>query len=113
MSVIDCVLYDMDGVLASVGDSYRESIIKTAARFGAIITSEDVSIEKKNGNANNDWILSKKLIESKKPGCMVTIEEVTAVFEEIYQGTYLRTGSYSFTENKHNHLDVDERLSIC
>mmetsp|Transcript_13078 Transcript_13078/g.12679 ORF Transcript_13078/g.12679 Transcript_13078/m.12679 type:complete len:452 (+) Transcript_13078:128-1483(+) len=92
MSVIDCVLYDMDGVLASVGDSYRESIIKTAARFGAIITSEDVSIEKKNGNANNDWILSKKLIESKKPGCMVTIEEVTEVFEEIYQGTATTPG---------------------
>jgi phosphoglycolate phosphatase-like HAD superfamily hydrolase len=86
MSAISCVLYDMDGVLASVGDSYRESIILTAARFGAIITAEDITVEKKNGNANNDWILSKKLIESKKPGCMITIEEVTAVFEDIYQG---------------------------
>jgi beta-phosphoglucomutase-like phosphatase (HAD superfamily) len=53
---ICAVLFDMDGVLASVGNSYREAIIQTCARFGCIITQEMISLEKKKGNANNDWI---------------------------------------------------------
>jgi HAD superfamily hydrolase (TIGR01548 family) len=93
MAPIRAVLFDMDGVLASVHSSYREAIIQTGARFGVTITAEDISVEKKKGNANNDWILSKKLIEGlKSPPLVVTLEEVTAVFEEIYQGTTLVPG---------------------
>ena len=94
MSVIKAVLFDMDGVLASVHMSYRESIIQTAARFGVSITSEEISVEKKKGNANNDWILSKKLIDGKRSTTLVpvTLEEVTAVFEDIYQGTASTAG---------------------
>ena len=94
MSIIKAVLFDMDGVLASVGSSYREAIIKTAARFGIIVTQEDIAVEKKKGNANNDWVLSKKLIDarlddvSKSP----TLEKVTEVFEELYQGTATTKG---------------------
>ena len=58
MAPIRAVLFDMDGVLASVHSSYREAIIQTGARFGVKITAEDISVEKKRGNANNDWILS-------------------------------------------------------
>lgn len=84
---IHAILFDMDGVLASVSGSYRESIIQTCARFQATVTHEDIAIEKRNGNSNNDWILSKRLIES-KIGCneTITLESVTEVFEEIYQG---------------------------
>jgi phosphoglycolate phosphatase-like HAD superfamily hydrolase len=66
---IGAVLFDMDGVLASVGSSYREAIIQTAAHFNVSITQEDISIQKKIGNANNDWILSKRLIDSKLNSC--------------------------------------------
>lgn len=86
--MVDCVLFDMDGVLASVGTSYREAIIQSAARFGATITHDDITIQKKKGNANNDWILTKRLIEAKKPHSPApSLQEVTDVFEEIYQGT--------------------------
>ena len=61
--MIKSVLFDMDGVLASVGSSYREAIIQTAAHFNCVITHEDITKEKIIGNANNDWILSKRLIE--------------------------------------------------
>eukprot|EP00607_Mallomonas_marina_P008308 CAMPEP_0182418118 /NCGR_PEP_ID=MMETSP1167-20130531/2588_1 /TAXON_ID=2988 /ORGANISM="Mallomonas Sp, Strain CCMP3275" /LENGTH=451 /DNA_ID=CAMNT_0024592141 /DNA_START=58 /DNA_END=1413 /DNA_ORIENTATION=+ len=82
------VLFDMDGVLASVGSSYREAIIQTCKRFGAVITQDRITEEKKKGNSNNDWILSKTLIESElgSPDNAITLDAVTAVFEEIYQG---------------------------
>ena len=61
--MIDCVLFDMDGVLASVGTSYREAIIQTAAHFNCEITHANITAEKIKGNSNNDWVLSKRLIE--------------------------------------------------
>ena len=88
---IQAVLFDMDGVLASVGSSYRLAIIHTAKRFNVEVTLEDINIEKKKGNANNDWILTKKLIEAKSDK-IVTIEAVTEVFEELYQGTNTTSG---------------------
>ena len=82
------VLFDMDGVLASVGASYRSAIIKTAERFGAKVSQEDISAEKKKGNANNDWVLSKRLIDARvAPANSPTLQQVTDVFEELYQGT--------------------------
>lgn len=91
--MIEAVLFDMDGVLASVGSSYREAIIQTSARFGVVVTQEEIAVEKKKGNANNDWVLSKRLIDGKKGvGSDVPLEEVTAVFEELYQGTATSAG---------------------
>ena len=81
------ILFDMDGVLASVGSSYRQAIIQTAARFGVTITQEDIAVEKKRGNSNNDWILSKRLIDARIAENKPSLEQVTEVFEELYQGT--------------------------
>jgi HAD superfamily hydrolase (TIGR01548 family) len=98
-SVIRAVLYDMDGVLASVGTSYREAIISTAASFGVTVSHEDITVEKKRGNANNDWVLTTRLIEAKGGGqtssngvsaCdgrVPSLQEVTDEFERLYQGT--------------------------
>lgn len=87
MTEIEAVLYDMDGVLASVGNSYREAIVLTAARFGVTVTQDDITSAKKLGNSNNDWILTRSLIEMKRGSLLPSLEEVTSVFEEIYQGT--------------------------
>lgn len=96
---IEAVLFDMDGVLASVGSSYRESIIRTAAHFGVEISHEDISIEKKKGNANNDWVLSKRLIDSRRFSQVeVSLDEVTTVFEDIYQGGFFQIVSISIFE---------------
>lgn len=91
--MIEAVLFDMDGVLASVGSSYREAIIQTCVRFGAHVTHEDVATEKKRGDANNDWVLSKRLIDGKRGSQpALSLEEVTSVFEELYQGTATTKG---------------------
>mmetsp|Transcript_12405 Transcript_12405/g.20649 ORF Transcript_12405/g.20649 Transcript_12405/m.20649 type:complete len:503 (+) Transcript_12405:54-1562(+) len=89
---IKCVLFDMDGVLAAVGNSYRDAIIATAAIFGVSVTQEDITTEKKKGNANNDWVLTKRLIETKNPALTPSLEDVTEEFEKLYQGTATTRG---------------------
>lgn len=87
MSQISSVLFDMDGVLASVGNSYRQAIMLTVAKFGVNdLTHEDITTAKKKGNANNDWLLSQRIIEE-RTGKLVPLDEVTKVFEDFYQGT--------------------------
>ena len=89
------VLFDMDGVLASVGNSYNLSIELTCKHFGVSdLTQDDIADEKKRGNANNDWILSQRIIKS-KTGLDVSLDEVTKVFEEFYQGTADKPGLYA------------------
>jgi imidazoleglycerol-phosphate dehydratase len=75
----------MDGVIAHVGTSYRASIVKTAAHFGVEVTAAHISSAKAKGGANNDWVLTQRLcaeVGQKE----VSLEAVTAKFEEIYQG---------------------------
>lgn len=59
---VEGIIFDMDGVLADVSRSYRQAILQTAASFGAPITSLDIAAAKAKGKANNDWILTLRLI---------------------------------------------------
>ena len=78
------ILFDLDGVLADVSRSYRVTIRETAARFGVSLTADAVRSRKAAGNANDDWALTTELIQDAGKGA--TLAEVTAVFEQIYQG---------------------------
>lgn len=79
------VLFDMDGVLANVSGSYRAAIVATADEFGVTVTPEQIRAEKERGNANDDWILTHRLVLA--GGGKGTLEQVTAAFERRYQGT--------------------------
>lgn len=81
----DAILFDLDGVLADVSESYRQSILATAESFGVELTADDVSQAKAAGDANNDWVLTKRLLARR--GVEADLEEVTRRFEQIYQGT--------------------------
>lgn len=81
----EAILFDMDGVLADVSGSYRAAILGTAKSFGAAITDLDVDAAKAEGGANDDWALTWRLITAK--GVQADLGEVTARFEELYQGT--------------------------
>ena len=84
---IAALLLDMDGVLAEVSQSYRAAIVQTAAHFGATVTSQDVAAEKAKGSANNDWVLTHRLIHANKTDASSpSLDDVTAKFEELYQG---------------------------
>ena len=80
----EALLLDMDGVLADVSSSYREAIIRTAASFGVSLTGEDVAAGKAEGDANNDWELTRRLLAAR--GVDAELGEVTRRFERLYQG---------------------------
>ena len=79
------LLFDMDGVLADTSRSYRQAIIDTAASWDVEVSSGDVETANAAGNSNNDWQLTRKLLAER--GVEVSLGEVTARFEERYQGT--------------------------
>lgn len=78
------VLFDMDGVLADIRDSYRMAIIETAATYGVEVSNRDIEHRKDEGNANDDWELTHELLRS--AGIEVPFEEVKATFESWYLG---------------------------
>ena len=81
------LLLDMDGVLAEVSRSYRTAIVATALEYGVTVTAADISACKSMGNANNDWELTRRLVE--EAGVEgVELQDVIDRFERIYQGMH-------------------------
>lgn len=80
----EAILFDLDGVLADVSGSYREAIVRTASAFGVLVSADDVRRAKSEGNANNDWVLTKRLLGSR--GILVELIEVTEAFQRVYLG---------------------------
>ncbi|MFB6375449.1 MAG: TIGR01548 family HAD-type hydrolase, partial [Bradymonadaceae bacterium] len=80
----EALFLDMDGVLADVSDSYRQAIVQTAAHFGLELTDDDVSEAKSAGDANNDWILTQRLLA--EADIEIDYDDVKAVYEARYQG---------------------------
>lgn len=87
------ILFDLDGVLADVSQSYRQTILTTALEFGVKVTPGDVANMKAAGNANDDWALTWRLITTR--GVTAGLAEVTARFEAIYQGDEIRAGLHT------------------
>ena len=55
----DAVVFDIDGVLVDVSDSYRRTIVETLERVhGRPIAREDIQQFKNAGGFNNDWALT-------------------------------------------------------
>ena len=84
------ILFDMDGVMVDVSGSYRRAIEDTVRAFGAELEPGEVAAAKREGSCNNDWILTHRLLARR--GKNPTLAEVTAVFEDLYQGTAEKAG---------------------
>jgi len=109
----EAILFDMDGVLADVSESYMQAIILTAKHFGVEATYADVAKLKAAGDANNDWKLTHRLIANTKSAVgtsLPTLQEVTDKFEELYQGTAEVAGLWE-TERLIINISLFERLS--
>ena len=79
------LIFDMDGVLVDVTDSYRQTIAETVKLFtGAEITNREIQEWKNRGNANNDWDLTAELVQAK--GGAAAKQEVVEAFQKIYLG---------------------------
>lgn len=62
MTTKPLLVFDMDGVLAEVTESYRETIIQTVRHFtGRTIDRDVVQHYKNQGGWNNDWRLSQRI----------------------------------------------------
>ncbi|HLH04452.1 MAG TPA: HAD family hydrolase [Bryobacteraceae bacterium] len=81
----DVLVFDMDGVLVEVGESYREAIRETVQHFTGELVSHDLIQDFKNqGGWNNDWLLSHRLIADR--GVHVDYAEVVEYFNRIFLG---------------------------
>lgn len=75
----------MDGVLIDTSNSYDKCVLATVKQLsGQDISIESVESLRKQGGFNNDWILSKRLLDDL--GTNVALEEVTSVFQDFYLG---------------------------
>jgi HAD superfamily phosphatase len=79
------LVFDMDGVLVDVTESYRETIARTVQHFtGAAVTAEKIQEYKNEGGWNDDWQLSHHIVAS--AGVDVPFEEVKAHFQKLFLG---------------------------
>ncbi|MCC6587860.1 MAG: HAD-IA family hydrolase [Bryobacterales bacterium] len=84
------IVFDMDGVLVDVSDSYRETICQTVHFFtGKTITRELVQVYKNRGGFNNDWLLSQTI--ARDLGVEVEYQTVVDRFNDLFFGD-LSTG---------------------
>ncbi len=67
MKKIGLILFDIDGVIRSVENSYRLALKKTVFKFSGWEPSyQDIDNAKNEGVWNNDWDLSMELIKRYK-----------------------------------------------
>ena len=79
------LVFDMDGVLVDVSESYRETIQRTVEQFtGSRVTREDIQSWKNRGGWNDDWALSTAMIRDK--GVNADYDDVVKYFQSIFHG---------------------------
>jgi HAD superfamily phosphatase len=79
------LVFDMDGVLVDVTESYREAIRATVAHFtGLDISHTRIQDYKNEGGWNDDWALSHHIITG--AGVAVTHEAVVDHFQKLFHG---------------------------
>ncbi|MBL8175444.1 MAG: HAD family hydrolase [Bryobacterales bacterium] len=81
----DLIVFDMDGVLVEVTESYRESIRQTVEHFtGKPVTYDMIQVYKNAGGWNNDWKLSQRMAADL--GVDVEYRTVIDYFQSIFLG---------------------------
>jgi len=79
------LVFDMDGVLVDVTDSYRETIARTVEHFtGKPIARETIQEYKNQGGFNDDWELSHHIVTAS--GVDVPFENVVEHFQSLFLG---------------------------
>ena len=79
------VVFDMDGVLVDVRESYRETIQRTVEHFtGKRVSREAIQEWKNRGGWNDDWALSTAMIRAE--GLEANYDAVVDYFQSIFHG---------------------------
>lgn len=83
--VKDLIVFDMDGVLVEVGESYRATIQETVKHFTGYEPSRtEIQDWKNRGGFNDDWKLSSEMIRER--GFDIPFQTVVDRFQEIFHG---------------------------
>jgi HAD superfamily phosphatase len=79
------LVFDMDGVLIDVTESYRETIAQTVEYFtGAAVPRERIQELKNQGGWNDDWKLSHHMVT--QADVDVPFDDVKAHFQKLFLG---------------------------
>jgi HAD superfamily phosphatase len=79
------IVFDMDGVLVDVTESYRETIAQTVEHFtGSRISHQKIQEYKNQGGWNDDWKLSHHIVT--EGGGSADFETVKARFQHLFRG---------------------------
>ena len=79
------IVFDMDGVLVDVTESYRETIAQTVKHFTGIdVTREQIQDYKNQGGWNDDWKLTHHIITA--AGTEIPFETARDYFQSIFLG---------------------------
>jgi HAD superfamily hydrolase (TIGR01548 family) len=79
------IVFDMDGVLVDVTESYRETIVRVVEHFtGAAMTHPQIQDYKNQGGWNDDWKLSYHVI--RQHGVEVEYQTVVDYFQKLFHG---------------------------
>ena len=85
MTMMPILVFDMDGVLVDVTESYREAIAQTVEHFtGVRVSNEEIQQYKNQGGWNDDWQLSHHIVKS--AGAPDSFEDVKQYFQSIFLG---------------------------
>jgi len=79
------LVFDMDGVLVEVTESYRETIARTVEHFtGAAPTRQRIQEYKNAGGWNDDWKLSHHMV--REAGIDIAFDDVKTHFQKLFHG---------------------------
>lgn len=79
------IVFDMDGVLVEVTESYRATIQATVLHFtGDVPTHREIQDWKNKGGFNDDWHLSHQMIHAR--GVTTPYDDVVRHFQHLFHG---------------------------
>ncbi|MBN1155269.1 histidinol-phosphate transaminase [candidate division KSB1 bacterium] len=81
----EAIIFDMDGVLVDVHQSYRLAIKKTVEHFsGSSFDLDEIDSYKSKGGFNNDWRLTQEVLRER--GISLDLETIIDTFHGFYLG---------------------------
>jgi HAD superfamily hydrolase (TIGR01548 family) len=112
----DALIFDMDGVLVDVSQSYRKTIKKTAEFFlSREVKSSEINEIKEKVGMNNDWDATYALINNKS----YSYGEVKEVFQKLYLGDsktkgFINNETLLITKDKFSQLkNIYKKMGIA
>ncbi len=112
----DMLIFDMDGVIFDVRNSYTNAIIETFKYFSKQdISFDEVMKVKSKSGMNCDWDATKYLLESK--GFNIDIEEIISVFQNLFYNPKDKTKTYLIDKeelliNKETFEKISEKYDL-